>query len=222
MTIYNEQLIVAGSFTRAGDVPCNGLAAWDGHQWTALSGAVPDAGHTGMVYTLAVYNGDLIAAGHLTDLQPGTTLANIARWNGQQWQSLGTGVTGTVCSMMPFDGDLVVTGYFITAGDKMSAYLASWGPHYPGDLNADSHVDVTDLLTLAQSFGKTLGTPGYNPAADKPLTNPNGTRCRSPAPAHPPRVPHRCRPSPRSFAGQHNTHLHHLPQRSTALASVTS
>ncbi len=35
-----------------------------------------------------------------------------------------------------------------------------------GDLNGDGHVDVIDLLILVDTFGKSLGEPGYNAVAD--------------------------------------------------------
>ncbi len=39
--------------------------------------------------------------------------------------------------------------------------------HYvPGDINADGHVDVADMLILAASFGRTAGQPGFNSACD--------------------------------------------------------
>ena len=35
-----------------------------------------------------------------------------------------------------------------------------------GDANGDCHVDIVDLVIVANAFGKTIGSPGYNPAAD--------------------------------------------------------
>jgi hypothetical protein len=36
----------------------------------------------------------------------------------------------------------------------------------PGDVDGDSHCDVTDLLYLVETFGLAAGEPGFNPAAD--------------------------------------------------------
>jgi hypothetical protein len=36
----------------------------------------------------------------------------------------------------------------------------------PGDVNSDGYVNATDLAIVLASFGKRLGQPGYNPAAD--------------------------------------------------------
>ena len=35
-----------------------------------------------------------------------------------------------------------------------------------GDINNSSHVDVIDLLTLADSWGRTIGNAGYDPTCD--------------------------------------------------------
>ena len=37
---------------------------------------------------------------------------------------------------------------------------------YAGDLNADNHVDVLDLLILANSWDKSLDDPGYDATCD--------------------------------------------------------
>lgn len=35
-----------------------------------------------------------------------------------------------------------------------------------GDIDGDGHVDVYDLLVFVDSFGRTLGQFGYDPACD--------------------------------------------------------
>ncbi len=37
MTTYQDGLYVAGGFTQIGNMPCNNVARWDGHQWTCLT-----------------------------------------------------------------------------------------------------------------------------------------------------------------------------------------
>lgn len=36
----------------------------------------------------------------------------------------------------------------------------------PGDVNLDTHVDAADVLILSDSWGKSVGEPGYDPAAN--------------------------------------------------------
>jgi hypothetical protein len=108
---------VGGSFTLAGNIPADRIAAWNPGtgQWSAI-GTGPGIGNG--VYALAVLpNGDLVAGG-----VPATGLHNsISRWNGTEWRVLGTGMSGGdwsgvfALAVLP-NGDLVAGGDFTTAG----------------------------------------------------------------------------------------------------------
>ena len=72
-------------------------------------------------------SGRLVVGGHFN--RAGQVDANnIARWNGYQWENLGSGInTGSVYSLA-FDagGNLLVAGSFSQAGGKISQNLAIW------------------------------------------------------------------------------------------------
>ena len=121
-----ELLVVGGSFSVAGDVPANNIAAWDGSRWQTLG---TGTGYFG-VRALTVYNGELIAGGEFTTAG-GVACSRIARWNGSQWQPLGTGMSGPsnpfVRTLTVYNGALIAGGSFTTAGGQVSAYWARWG-----------------------------------------------------------------------------------------------
>ncbi|MCB0841459.1 MAG: T9SS type A sorting domain-containing protein, partial [Bacteroidetes bacterium] len=71
------------------------------------------------------FNGEIIVAGKFASSN-GTTLNNIARWDGSAWQPLGTGVSGQVRSMVVYDGELFVGGMFSNAGGKSAKFIAKW------------------------------------------------------------------------------------------------
>jgi hypothetical protein len=52
-----------------------------------------------------------------------------------------------------------------TAGPTWSFQVAA-APHVPGDVNGDGHVDVADVLLVADSFGLCAGAPGYDARCD--------------------------------------------------------
>src|SRR5947207_8873259 len=58
VTVFNGALIAAGTFTTAGGVTVNNIAAWNGTAWTALG-----TGTDGVVYALTIFNNQLVAAG---------------------------------------------------------------------------------------------------------------------------------------------------------------
>jgi hypothetical protein len=60
----------------------------------------------------------------------------------------------------PAAGVMSSSSYSLTGG------FWALPPGIPGDVNGDGHVDVSDLLRLAYSWGLSPGQPGYNPACD--------------------------------------------------------
>src|SRR5262249_40848973 len=119
-------LIVGGFPTQAGLVPVNRIARWNGQAWSALGD-----GFDGGVYSLAIFDEDgegpnppaLFAAGDLIH-SGNTTVNHVARWDGQAWSALGSGIDGAVYALAVHDEDgpgplpaaLYAGGYFATAG----------------------------------------------------------------------------------------------------------
>ena len=66
------------------------VSEWNGTAWTTLG---TFAGGTHTAHAVAVYNGDLYAAGH-SPASMEYAATGIARWNGTSWQAVGTGLAG--------------------------------------------------------------------------------------------------------------------------------
>lgn len=80
----------------------------------------------GSVGALAVFKGELYAAGHF-DTAGGKRAANIARWNGKRWAPLGEGIVdGGVSQLLVHEGALYVAGSWKTAGGKKTQGLVRW------------------------------------------------------------------------------------------------
>lgn len=169
LVVYDEQLIVGGQFSRSGSGAW--ILRWDGQDWLPLGAGLEglaDANELDirpLITSLAVLDGELIAAGDFQRSGEDTTCRYVARWDGSQWHAMGD-TLDTSCGVFPYDGDLIVYGGHVLANGKVSAVLSRWGPVYPGDLNADGHVDVADLLILVESMGTSAGDPGYDLACD--------------------------------------------------------
>jgi hypothetical protein len=88
--------------------------------WNALG-----SGSGGTVYALAVYNGELIAAGDFT-VAGGSIVNRIARWNGTGWSALGTGTSATIYALLVHNSQLIAAGEFTTAGGIPANRIASW------------------------------------------------------------------------------------------------
>jgi hypothetical protein len=141
MIVYNSKLIVGGSFSTAGGTLANRIAAWDGSNWstlgsgitgnnTSLAAGVDGCSNSsnGFVYALEIFNGDLYAAGNFTNAG-GVIAANIAKWNGITWSSVGGGIRGVnlgVRSLKVYNNELYVGGSFDSAGTIKVKSLAKW------------------------------------------------------------------------------------------------
>ena len=81
LCVYNNKLIAGGRFKKAGGVPCNSIAMWDGSSWSPLgSGVALGSGMDGAVTSLTVYNGRLIVGGVFASAG-GYPAASIASWS---------------------------------------------------------------------------------------------------------------------------------------------
>ncbi len=109
LAVYNGELIAGGRFTSAGGVPCNHIARWDGSAWHALGSGI-GGGWNPCLLALTVYNGELIVGGYDFTIAGGVPCNYIARWNGSNWQALGSGMDTTVWALAvypPAAGELI-------------------------------------------------------------------------------------------------------------------
>jgi hypothetical protein len=119
VVVSSSGVYVGGRFTTAGSVTANGIARWNGTNWSALG-----SGMNGYVNALAVSDNLLFAAGEFS-MAGGTPVSNIAQWNGTSWSSLGSGINGEVNALLISGNTLYVGGGFTTAGTNISADVAA-------------------------------------------------------------------------------------------------
>jgi len=167
VTVYNGDLIAGGFFETAGGQTVNRIARWDGAEWHPLEsgGQVGVDGSFGgsPVYSLTVYNGDLIVGG-LFETAGGQTVNNIARWDGTEWHPFvaggqigiggpGGGTIGEAWDLTVYNGDLIVAGEFATAGGMTMNNIARWD-------GAEWHPFVSDGIVGTTNYIETLAV--YN------------------------------------------------------------
>src|SRR5262249_35754857 len=85
------EIVAGGACNRAGGVFVNGIARWDGSVWQALGSGV-----VGYVDALTTWDPDgdgpldtQLIAGGFFNFAGNVPAANIARWDGSTWHSLG-------------------------------------------------------------------------------------------------------------------------------------
>ncbi len=129
--------------SHVGDVITSGLARWDGAEWSRVG---PLGGHG-----CDEYNGSNSSAASITALAGlqesgrtvvyaggsflslgGDAINRIARWDGTQWSSLGTGL-GTspgdfVSAICAYSGDVYAAGHFTGQGSVLRWDGSRWTP----------------------------------------------------------------------------------------------
>jgi len=123
----NGNIVVGGTFDIAGGASIKDVARWNGSAWVGLG-----AGLNTSVNSLVLEpNGNIVAAG-VFESSGAIPLANVARWNGAAWTPLGSGLapvpggSGAYGLTRLPNGDLVVTGNFVTAGGNPARGIARW------------------------------------------------------------------------------------------------
>ncbi len=119
----------------------------------------------GPVEALAVWNGDLIAAGGFASAG-GQPAAGTARWDGGAWHPLGSGLgSGGASSLIAYADELIAGGAFTSAGSQPIAYLARWGgaawAGVGGGLDGEVRALAVyeDALVVTGAFATVGGTP---------------------------------------------------------------
>lgn len=120
------KLVVGGSFSNVANLPQSAIAFYDTQsgQWSSPGTWTYPAGS---VYALApVTGGDLYVGGYFTKAG-GVAAMNVARWNGQSWSSLGSGLDKMAYTLLVLpNGDLIAGGTFQFAGGISAKGVARW------------------------------------------------------------------------------------------------
>ena len=160
-------LYAGGFFTTAGGVAANRVARWNGSSWSAVGGGID--GISGVrVEALEVFddgNGSaLYAAGHFT-LAAGDAANHIARWDGTNWSSLGSGLNTLVESLKAFDDGngpaLYAGGLFTVAGGLAVNRIARWDGSSWSPLDGGASSTVLSLEVFDDGGGPALHVGSY-------------------------------------------------------------
>jgi hypothetical protein len=155
-------LVASGSFVHAGDVAANGIAQWDGAEWTPLG-----TGVDGIARTLFSYDdgtGTALYAGGTGLGFGGAPGSNIARWDGATWSSLGSGMDDFVRGFAAFDDGsgtaLYAGGAFTTAGSISAHRVAKWNGSTWSALGSGLDDTVSAMTTFDDGGGTALYVGG--------------------------------------------------------------
>lgn len=133
-TMSNGDLVIAGQFTEAGGVPCNGAARWDGTSYTAM-GSLPE----GTVNCGIDNGGEPVLGGSFIN---GTV--DLLRWNGSAWvpETVFASKSSVVTALHTAGGVLFaaggLSGFAGTEYAVRAEIFGAWNP-VGGSLNGPIH-----------------------------------------------------------------------------------
>lgn len=136
ITEFEGELWIGGDFTNVGGcTACDRLVKWSGTAWIGGDSGVDIQGgvdNTVRVLYVNPYDGKLYMGGHFTDLNIDGVVnpdcKGVAVYDGSVWAPLGTGVNDYVRAIHEYNGNIVVGGYFTTAGGISANRIAKWNP----------------------------------------------------------------------------------------------
>lgn len=109
------------------------LARWSQGSWRVVGnagGGALEGGTSLLALRLAVYEGALFLGGEFSTVDAGAAVPvsanNIARWDGNAWSPLSSGVNGRVIALQSTPQGLLVGGRFGTFNGGLQPKLARW------------------------------------------------------------------------------------------------
>jgi len=127
LAMVGEDLYACGQFRRIGSMQVTNIARWDGMNWHSLGATFYRRFGSVGVTELAVSGSDLYVGGAFDEVS-GVPARSVARWDGQQWWALGSGVID-LSSLAATGSELYMGGIWDEAGGKESHNIALW--HIP-------------------------------------------------------------------------------------------
>lgn len=179
MTVFDDgngpALYVGGSFPAAGGVEVNNIAKWDGDTWSSVGGGVSSVqGFSSQISAMAVFDdgsGPALYVGGLFNTAGSVEAFSIAKWNGQEWSTVGDGVNNTVVTLKVFDDGsgsgpaLYAGGLFTTAGGVDVNRIAKWDGQQWSPVGDGMNSTVLTLMIFDDGSGPALIAGGTFTAA---------------------------------------------------------
>ncbi|MEW6159676.1 MAG: choice-of-anchor D domain-containing protein, partial [Verrucomicrobiota bacterium] len=120
LVLAGSTLYIGGRFTTAAGIAANHVAKWQDNNWFPLGEGVKHTIWPTLVgvNALAISGGELYVGGRF-DTAGSTSASSIAKWDGNQWRALSSGVNGEVMALTVSGNNLYVGGNFNDIGNRI-------------------------------------------------------------------------------------------------------
>jgi hypothetical protein len=122
--IVNGDIVVINNGSSSGQL-YKGLNRWDGQQWHPFGEGL--FGAFARTFDFEVYQGEIYMGGTFHKMNDSRNPGNfIARWDGQQWHNVATGLNGFVIDLFEYDGILYCEQNEDLFGNVSISRFAGW------------------------------------------------------------------------------------------------
>jgi len=160
----NNSLYVFGNFDSVGTIAADRIAIWDGIIWSVL----PPLPASGQVTEIIEYQGEIYVGGNM-EAQNGNNMTSIAKFNGTNWEAVGTGFVGGLANVIDFEiynGELYIAGEWTAGvGGNVGNNIARWDGTTMRDVGGGSSGVTSAIWDLEVHNGK-LYAGGYFTSMD--------------------------------------------------------
>ncbi len=163
-TKHNNDLYVAGSFSRADGVPVGRIA----HHTGSTFERVGSYDFFSDIYTLTSFGGQLWAGGNFY-VNSGTGYNRVARFDGTNWSAAGDGLNSDVYAFATFNNELYAGGAFSASGVTQAGRIARWNGTNWSQVGDGFNSYVYDLAVYNNElYACGIFTNNYSTAAAQP------------------------------------------------------
>jgi hypothetical protein len=113
----SNTMYAGGGFWMSGNTSLQYIAQWTGSDWDSLSSFQ----NSSTVLTMVNFDNQLHVGGFSISNE-----ANLKRWNGSDWETVGNGTDGIVHDLEVFEGELYVAGSYSMAGSIVAHGVSKW------------------------------------------------------------------------------------------------
>ncbi|UKN01166.1 T9SS type A sorting domain-containing protein [Paracrocinitomix mangrovi] len=156
LTIFNDQLVMAGDFVSSAGTTLNYVGTYNGNSWDAFG-----SGLDSIAWCTTVYNNELYVGGEFLNAG-GNGAKFIAKWNGTTWSDVGGSVTGSgsagIRDMLVYNNKLYVAGDFDEIGGVAANGIAYWdgsiwsSMDFPANYSYPHCIEILDNYLYAGTY----------------------------------------------------------------------
>jgi hypothetical protein len=162
LEIYDDKLLIGGSFVTIDDDTVFSTILWDGEHFSHLWDYTPESGVTKfLVNDITIYQGQIFASGGFTITGEGTNIALVKFENGK-WVNAGIKGQAGIFTTQVYKNELYVGGYFFENNGNPGSFIQKWDGHNWHKVGGGLNSRVNDLMV----YNDTLYACGIFSQAD--------------------------------------------------------